>query len=264
MMRNAGGGGKRQMVKYESTANVDPMRRVCGDARRKGRNTCHGIVPSLVVLRAAIPALVSVLFLTGCLPGAKPPYTVQSYFLEYEAPTPNLPQLSAIVKIGRFSAVRSYDTSAMLYSSEPYRVGTYNYSRWSAYPSELVADSLLRDLRNANLFLAVFSYRDQADARFTIAGSIEEFLQARTAEGWQVILSVRIALLDAERPGPVVFQRRYRNTRTISSRVTRCLCFGDEPGHVGSLARVSSRMFTRQYARRSVAGRAVDWCDLRD
>lgn len=159
-----------------------------------------------------LPLLVAVA--AGCLPGAKPPYTVRSYVLEYATPRHDRGKLNEVLRVRKFSVDQSYNTSAMLYKSEPYRITAYNYNRWRDNPGDIVTYSVLRDLRDSGLFLAVFSGRDETNSRFTVTGAVEEFVQVRMAGGWQASLSVQVTLLDERRAGQgqeVVFQKRYRS-----------------------------------------------------
>jgi ABC-type uncharacterized transport system auxiliary subunit len=157
--------------------------------------------------------------LSGCVPGGKPPYTVQLYTLEYSSPSPFAFRLDEVVRIDRFSVAQSNNTSAMLFRPQPHKVASYNYHRWHMNPGDMVTEHLLGDFRNANLFHAVLSYRDQEDSRFVVSGTVEEFLQASTVDGWQAVLSVQVTLLDTNNPGSherILFQKRYRNAEPLT------------------------------------------------
>ncbi len=121
--------------------------------------------------------------------------------------------MDEVLHVRRFSVDQSYNTSAMLYRSEPYRITAYNYNRWRDNPGDIVTYGILRDLRDSGLFRAVFLNRKGTDGRFFVDGAVEEFVQVGTAKGWMASLSIQVTLLDECKAGEkdVVFQKRYRS-----------------------------------------------------
>jgi ABC-type uncharacterized transport system auxiliary subunit len=168
--------------------------------------------------KLGVSALLCVLLLAGCFPGSKP-YTVQFYSLEYLSSTPTDVALNELVRIGRFPAAPSYNTSAMLYRPEPHKVATYNYHRWRTNPGDMVTEHLLNDFRSSGLFHAVFSYRDAEEVRFVVDGDLEEFLLSRTGQGWEAVLSVEMSLRCTDKTVPnrkILFQKRYRTAEPLT------------------------------------------------
>ncbi len=183
-------------------------------AKKAGKGTGE-ITRSMVAvgLPNAILALFCALVVTGCFPGSKPPYAVQLYTLQYPARSSDAAMnIGEVVKIGRFSVAQSYNTSSMLSTPEPYRITAYNYHKWQTNPGDMVTDRLVADFRSSGLFRAVFSYRDPGDYRFMVDGGVDEFVQARTNEGWRAILSVHVNLIDLSQTAArdkVLWQRHY-------------------------------------------------------
>lgn len=166
---------------------------------------------------AALVAFWSITLL-GCFPGSKQPYTVQIYTLDYAFPAQTNVRLDEVVRIDRFFATQSYNTSAMFYRSEPYKVAAYNYHKWRLSPADMVAERLLWDFSSSGLFRAVYSYREKEDSRFVVDGGVEEFLQSREDGQWRAILAVQVNLLDRDRNSPwerLLFQKRYRSAEPL-------------------------------------------------
>jgi ABC-type uncharacterized transport system auxiliary subunit len=163
------------------------------------------------------------LSLVSCLSGltSKPPYTVNLYTLEYTLRLPSGGStLDDVIKIDRFSTAQSYNTTSMLSRPGPYRVTAYNYSKWQTYPGDMVTDHLLEDFRSSGLFHAVLSYRDGANYRFVVGGSVEEFVQTKVDGKWQAIISLQVRLVDTGKVGMserIIFQRRYRSEVPIAT-----------------------------------------------
>lgn len=175
----------------------------------------------MTITRFALLFLTCAFILPGCLPGAKPPLVVELYTLDY-APAPSAGVcLEQMVKVDRFATAQSYNTNAMVYKPESYKMGVYNYHKWRTRPGDMVTDFLARDLGSAGLFRAVFTYRQAENARFVIEGSVEEFAESREADGWKAALRLRMTLLDTDREditARVMFQRRYEAAEPIAGK----------------------------------------------
>lgn len=173
--------------------------------------------------------LVFVLFLSACLPGRKPAYLVGLYTLDYTAaPAPAAP-LDQPVGINRFSVAQSYNSAAMIFKPEAYRVAVHTYSKWRTNPGDMVTDFLLRDFRSSGLFRTVFSYHDAERTRLAVEGGVEEFLQSKENDGWKAVLGLHITLLDlnqAEITKKVVFQKRYRAVQPIPDESAQAFASG--------------------------------------
>jgi ABC-type uncharacterized transport system auxiliary subunit len=170
---------------------------------------------SVVVLFACL------FFLASCFPRSTAPVRVEFYTLDYAPPVAARGRLDQVIRFDRFSVVQSYNSPAMVYRPEAYRLAVYQYHRWRTGPGEMVTDYLVRDFRSSGLFQAVFSYRQPEDARFEVDGAVEEFLESREEDGWKAILGLAVTLLDRSKPeitSRVMFQKRYRAIEPISDQ----------------------------------------------
>jgi ABC-type uncharacterized transport system auxiliary subunit len=179
------------------------------------------------LLLAAILLLVP---LAACVNFQRPARHVEHYTLEYPPPEFGGGTLEAAsLKIERFSESAAFNTTAMIYRPEPFRLDAYQYHRWRVHPADLVGDHLLRDLRKSGLFRAVYSHLDPEEGRFILEGGVEEFLEIEDQGRRQAVLALNVALLDSSAKGVperVLFQKRYRFLEPLEEKTPRGLAKG--------------------------------------
>jgi ABC-type uncharacterized transport system auxiliary subunit len=163
-----------------------------------------------------------------CLGGASPPE--EQYTLGY--PSPKLEGLSSInevVKVNKFVAAKEFRDDTMVYSPSLLKRAAYTAAWWSVSPGDMITDFLLRDLRSSDLFRAVFSYHDDVDARFSLNGGVEEFLEIDSNEGPKAVLALNVTLLDLSQKDMVkrvLFQKTYRETQSMEIKSPQALARG--------------------------------------
>jgi uncharacterized lipoprotein YmbA len=185
---------------------------------------CRRQRPSRQIVRQMMRlshCLFLVTILAGCGLGGKPSYLIKQYVIEYPSPrAEGLAQGNELLKVERFSVAREYDTQAMIYRDGPFQRGVDPYNRWRVNPGDMVTDHLLRDLRKAGLFKAVFSYNDNEVTRYLLEGQVIEFLESREKEGLKAVLGLNVTLQDLtkrEIPERIVFQRNYRSVEPLET-----------------------------------------------
>ena len=138
------------------------------------------------------------------------------YTLEYPSPVAQgLAPVNAALQVKLFTVVQNYNSTAMVYQPEPFKLQQYQNSKWRVSPGDMVTDYLLRDLRNQKLFRAVFSYRESSEARFALEGEIEQFAEVDEKDARKAVLSVYVTLLDSSQKDAskmIVCQKNYRMT----------------------------------------------------
>lgn len=166
--------------------------------------------------------LLAVFLVTGCFGGATTaPMTVRYYTLEYPPPLSEGKILhDAVIRWERFTAAPDFNSRDMVYRSQPFVRDTYRYYRWSTAPADMAQGLLLRDLRQAGIFRAVLSPDDQGDARYTLYGHVEEFLQRDEKGASLASVIVSITLVEARKaePGGIILQTTYRLSEPLASR----------------------------------------------
>jgi ABC-type uncharacterized transport system auxiliary subunit len=167
---------------------------------------------------------------SGCLNLQRPARYVEHYSLEY--PSPEISGLAFMEEsliLDRFQEARAFNTSAMIYRPEPFKLDAYQYHRWRVHPADLVGDHLLRDLRKAALFKAVFSHLDPQEGGFLLEGGVEEFLEIEEQGQRQAVLAMNVTLLDSAAknlPDRVLFQKQYRFQEPLEEKGPRGLAKG--------------------------------------
>lgn len=157
--------------------------------------------------------IVFLFLIAGCSGYGKPQYNVENYLLSYVAPSwNNLNMLPVSVKFNRFSIAAAYNSTNMIFRSDTYSLDSFNYSRWAVNPADMVADSLVRDMRGSGLFNAVFSRSEGDEGRFVVSGGIEEFYLRIDKNNKAAVVSISISLKDnqeKETGKTVLFQKKY-------------------------------------------------------
>ena len=172
--------------------------------------------------------LITLLLIIGCAGSGKPQYEVESYLLNYSAPSWDKPyKLNTSVKFNRFSIATAYNSANMIFRKDSYSLDSFNYSRWAVNPADMIADSLLRDMRESGQFLAVFSRQEMDEGRFLISGGIEEFFLRVDKNNKTAVISMTISLQDSrekETGKMMMFQKKYVREEPFQESSPRGYC----------------------------------------
>jgi len=167
---------------------------------------------------------------SGCSLGGKPSYLIKQYIFEYPPPLmEGVVQTHELIKVERFSVAQDFNTLAMVYREGSFQRGLDPYNRWRINPGDMVTDYLMRDLRKAGLFLAVFSYNDGEETRYLLEGWVDEFLELGGKDGRKAVLSLNVTLLDLtkkETMERILFQRDYRTIEPLETQTPQGLAQG--------------------------------------
>jgi ABC-type uncharacterized transport system auxiliary subunit len=159
------------------------------------------------------------LMIIGCAGSGKPQYEVEKYLLNYSAPSWDKPyKLNTSVKFNRFSIASAYNSANMIFRKDSYSLDTFNYSRWAVNPADMIADSLLRDMRESGFFRAVFSRHDTDEGRFLVSGGIEEFCLRMEKGDKTAVISISVSLKDTrekETGKSIMFQKKYHREEPL-------------------------------------------------
>ena len=168
------------------------------------------------------------LIIIGCAGSGKPKYEIESYLMNYSAPSWDKPyKLNTSVKFNRFSIAAAYNSANMIFRKDSYSLDTFNYSRWAVNPADMIADSLLRDMRESGFFRAVFSRHDTNEGRFLISGGIEEFSLDMSKGDKTAVIRISISLKDTrekETGKSIMFQKKYLREEPLPESSPRGYC----------------------------------------
>ena len=166
--------------------------------------------------------------ITGCAGSGKPQYEVEKYLLSYSAPSwDKFDKLNISIKFNRFSIAAAYNSDNMIFRNNTYSFDYFNYSRWAVNPADMIADSLVRDMRDSGLFRAVFSRYETEDGQFIISGSIDEFYLREDRSNKTALISIIISLQDTrerETGKRMIFQKKYIREEPLQESSPRGYC----------------------------------------
>ena len=166
--------------------------------------------------------------ITGCSGSGKPQYEVENYLLSYSAPSwDKFDKLNISIKFNRFSVAAAYNSDNMIFRNNTYSFDYFNYSRWAVNPADMIADSLVRDMRGSGLFSAVFSRYETQDGQFIISGSIDEFYLREDRSNKTALISIIISLQDTrerETGKRMMFQKKYVREEPLQESSPRGYC----------------------------------------
>lgn len=194
----------------------------------------------------AMPAIFSALMAFSC---SRPPVLVHKYIFEYPPPAfHGLAPLPEAIKVQQFAAAEAFNTPAMLYRPDAYLRQAYVHNQWRITPGPMVTDSLIRDLRHAGLFQAVFSEDSPDRARFRVEGGVTEIFENNDAAGWQAVLSLSVTFLDTHYPARevhkrVLFQKSYRAAEPLAEKTPQGLA----QGMSRAMSRLAEQIITDLY-----------------
>lgn len=166
--------------------------------------------------------------ITGCAGSGKPQYEVEKYLLSYASPSwDKFDKLNISIKFNRFSIAAAYNSDNMIFRNNTYSFDYFNYSRWAVNPADMIADSLVRDMRGSGLFSAVFSRYETEDGQFIISGSIDEFYLREDRSNKTALISIIISLQDTrerETGKRMMFQKKYVREEPLQESSPRGYC----------------------------------------
>lgn len=169
--------------------------------------------------------LILALLFAGCAGSGKPQYNVENYLLDYAAPShENQAPVATSIKFNRFSIAAAYNSTHMIFRSDAYSIDSFNYSRWTVNPADMIADNLLRDLRAGGLLQGVFSRHDSDEGQLVLSGGVEEFYLKTDGNAKTAVISLVISLADTHEINTgkkMFFQKKYTREETLQESSPR-------------------------------------------
>ena len=169
----------------------------------------------------------SLFCLAGCSALKKPKPKINYFTLEYTVPEiKDQKPIKAVLRVDRFGVAPIYNSNRMIYRDKSFKRDEYVYSKWIANPGSFATYFLARDLRDSGLFKAVFTYKSHLAASYALEGSVDEFFELDTPEGWDAVLGLSITLVVLQEPDiskRILFQKLYRVTRRCKEEHPRGL-----------------------------------------
>ena len=137
-------------------------KRVCGPP-------CFAKITPLALLAAA-----GLLTFSGC-GAARPSKYYQLTIPGEQAASQGADPLPTTLLLGPLLASHLYREDRIVYSMGGEQMGTYEYQRWAAPPTEMIEEVLLRGLRASGHYKAVYMHRSDANGDFALRGRLYDF-----------------------------------------------------------------------------------------
>lgn len=186
-----------------------------------------------------LPLLLLTALAAGCAGIGGPPPDINYYALEYDPPVIDARGVFPFVlRVDRFGISPFYDSNRIVYRDADFRRDAYIYHRWWANPAEMVPHFLARDLEATGRFRSVFVFDRNLPATHVIEGTVETFYERDEPGKWWAVLTLRIALIEADEPDVsrrILFQRSYTEQEPCERKTPRALAAAMS----GAMARAS-------------------------
>jgi ABC-type uncharacterized transport system auxiliary subunit len=178
--------------------------------------------PSAPDVKGAVVFLVLLLSCFACSGLKQPGQKIDYYTLEYDPPqVQGLTVLPHVLRVERFSVSPLYNTHQIIYRDRSFRREAYPYEKWRAGPGDLVTDYLSRDFRHAGLFKTVAPSGSRIEPSLIMEGSVDEFFEWDSEEGWKAVLTLSTVLLRHPEPDlskRIVFEKTFHAVKPCKKR----------------------------------------------
>lgn len=166
--------------------------------------------------RAAILlAAVAAGLLSGC-GAARPSKYYQLTVPGGTAAAPAADPAPLTLLVGNLQASHLYREDRIVYSSGGEQMGTYETQRWAEPPTEMVEEVLLRELRAASRYRAVYTHRSNTNGDFLLRGRLYDF---KEVSGSSVLARVTFELeLRDLKTGTTVWTHYYTHDEPVTGK----------------------------------------------
>jgi len=202
---------KRSVLCSPAAPSPRPLPRAGGKGERVPSGVKRFIAFALVLLSGF-----------ACSSFKQPAQQTDYYTLEYEPPrVQGITALPFVLKIERFSVSPLYNTVQIIYRDQAFRREAYPYEKWRANPGDLVTYYLSRDFKALGLFKAVAPYDSLLEPSLVMEGTVDEFFEWDSEEGWKAVLTVTAVLTANPEPDVskrIIFQKTFNAVKPCKKR----------------------------------------------
>src|SRR5690349_5977189 len=124
------------------------------------------------------------------------------------------PQVTLLV--GTLLASHLYREDRIVYSMGGEQMGTYEYQRWAEPPTEMVQETLLRELRASGRYRAVYTQRSNTNGDFVLRGRLYDFKEV-SGNGIVARVTVDFEMRDLKN-GATVWTHYYQHNEPVSGK----------------------------------------------
>jgi ABC-type uncharacterized transport system auxiliary subunit len=118
--------------------------------------------------------------------------------------------------LGPITSSHLYREDHIVYSSDAQNMGTYEYQRWAAPPTEMIEDVLLRQLRASGRYRAIYSLHSNIHGDYLLHGHLYDF---KEVTGGTLVARVTLELeLRDTKTGATVWTHFYTHDEPVSGK----------------------------------------------
>ncbi|MCP4110604.1 MAG: hypothetical protein GY749_34625 [Desulfobacteraceae bacterium] len=179
--------------------------------------------------------LAIVLCITGCFSLTPKVKKISYYSLEYNPPKISVPaRLPHVIRIERFQVSPLYDSNKIIFKENRFKRDAYFFHKWWANPGDIVSYFLARDMKQSEIFKAVFAFDRNLPSTHVIEGVVDEFFEQDETDVWKAVLSVSITLVKESEPDVskrILLQKKYsakelcikKNPRALAEAMSKAM-----------------------------------------
>lgn len=99
------------------------------------------------------------------------------------------------IMVNRTDAAPGYDTQAMLYVKQPYKLEAYAQNEWVAPPAQMISNLITRSLDKSNVYRAVMPRSFTGYTDYTVNSRLLHLEQDFTAKHNQIVMEVSVQVI---------------------------------------------------------------------
>jgi ABC-type uncharacterized transport system auxiliary subunit len=120
--------------------------------------------------------------------------------------------------VAGLTAIHLYQQDGIVYTAVGGHMGTYGHDRWTAAPTSMIEQVLLRDLRSSGRYRGVFTLRSNPSGDFIVQGRIHDFKEVDMSKA-SILARVSFELeLRDRKTGATVWTHQYTHDEPVSGK----------------------------------------------
>ena len=168
-----------------------------------------------MITRHPISFLLCAALLAGC-GAARPSKYYQLTVPGETGADPPGDALPVTIVMGPLMTSHLYREDHIVYSSNGEAMGTYEYQRWAEPPTEMIEEVLLRALRSAGRYRAVYAQHSSIRGDYLLHGQLYDFKEM-TGSSMSARFALELELRDTK-TGSTVWSHLYNHDEPVSGK----------------------------------------------
>jgi len=163
-------------------------------------------------MKKIVTVFIAFLFLNGCSLAPVQQQNVASYTLNgiSQLKLRNKPTHSTLL-VSRTIASPGYQTSEMIYTTQPFQLQTFAFNRWVAPPAQMLTPLLVQSLRHTGVFNDVISAPAAAQTSYQLNTNLLSLKQDFTKNPSQIDIQLQVSLINSK-TNSIVASHKFKQT----------------------------------------------------